>query len=68
VSGSWVELTSSWYEPAHRTCPVCGRLVTRRAWRFVDGGPAIDVCSPQCEILYRDYYLPTHGPLGNDVA
>jgi hypothetical protein len=62
MSGEWVERTRAWSDTSVDHCPVCGRLIPRRAWRFVDS-VALEVCTPSCEELYETYYKPTHGAL-----
>jgi hypothetical protein len=62
MSGEWVERTRAWSETRVDHCPVCGCLIPRRAWRFVDRVP-LEVCAPSCEELYETYYKPTHGAL-----
>ena len=34
AEGRWIEFDIPWNETAVRNCPVCGRLITRRAWEF----------------------------------
>ena len=64
MTGRWVELELAWHDTGVRSCPVCGKLVTRRTWEFEAGQGTIRVCDPDCQQLYETYYLPTHGPLG----
>jgi hypothetical protein len=61
MSGRWAEFELAWTDTNVRNCPVCGKLVTRRAWEF-----DARVCEPECQQLYETYYGPTHGPLEVD--
>jgi hypothetical protein len=64
---SWVELTSAWHDTRLRTCQVCGKLITSRAWRFPAEGGLLEACTPECEDLYVTYLRPAHGPLSPHV-
>jgi hypothetical protein len=59
--GAWVELERSWTDTTVRNCPVCGKLITRRAWRFAAVEGALDVCEPSCQELYESYWWPNYG-------
>ena len=63
AKGRWIEFDIPWNETAVRNCPVCGRLITRRAWEFDEPEGTLRVCAPDCQQLYETYYRPTHGPL-----
>jgi hypothetical protein len=63
TGGRWVEFEIPWHETRVRNCPVCGKLVTRRAWQFATAEGALRVCDPDCEQLYESYFRPKHGPL-----
>jgi hypothetical protein len=60
-TGKWVEVKYVWHETNIVGCPVCGRLVLRRAWAFDGGKGEIQVCSESCEELYESYWKPAHG-------
>ena len=63
AGGHWVEFEIPWHETGVRNCPVCGKLVTRRAWQFRTAEGTLRVCDPDCEQLYESYFRPKHGPL-----
>ena len=63
AAGRWVEQQVPWHETGVGNCPVCGKLITVRAWEFPTPEGALQVCEPDCEQLYDSYYRPTHGPL-----
>jgi hypothetical protein len=65
--GQWVERELSWHDTEVVNCPVCGRLITRRTWRFKAGEGTLAVCSPECEELYETYWKPTHGAMHGDA-
>jgi hypothetical protein len=59
-AGRWVELDKPWHETNVDHCPVCGKLIPRRAWVFDGGGSEVAACSPDCEDLYESYWKPTY--------
>jgi len=61
VSGRWVALARAWHDTDVVHCPICGRLIPRRAWVFDGGGGEIRSCGPDCEELYETYWKPTYG-------
>ena len=61
MSGRWIELDLAWNDTGVRNCPICGKLVTRRAWEFDDDGAPLQVCEPDCQQLYESYYREAHG-------
>jgi hypothetical protein len=63
ANGRWIELHVPWNETSVRNCPVCGKLVTRRAWEFPAPEGTLQVCDPDCQQLYESYFRPRHGPL-----
>ena len=63
AAGRWVEFDIPWNETSVRNCPVCGKLITRRAWEFGTPEDTLRVCDPDCEQLYESYFRPKHGPL-----
>jgi hypothetical protein len=56
----WREHTVSWRATNLVYCDLCGRLLPRRAWTAVVEGELRRFCEPDCETLYRDYWLPRH--------
>jgi hypothetical protein len=66
--GSWAEFNRSWSDTAVRNCPVCGKLITRRAWRFPVTAGSLEVCEPACEELYESYWRPSYGDLARKTS
>lgn len=62
-AGEWVELSYAWHETNVVNCPVCGRLILRRAWEFDGGDGQIRVCGESCQELYESYWKHTHGTM-----
>ena len=63
MSGRWVDHERPWNDATTVSCPVCGKLIPRRSWEFVDGDAVIRVCAPECEDLYTTYWRPRNGRL-----
>jgi hypothetical protein len=63
ADGRWIERRLPWHETGVGNCPVCGKLITTRAWEFETPEGVLQVCAPDCQQLYESYYRPTHGPL-----
>ena len=61
MSGHWEELDHSWHDTNVDHCPVCGKLIPRRVWRFEGGAGEVVACGPECEQLYETYWRPTYG-------
>jgi endogenous inhibitor of DNA gyrase (YacG/DUF329 family) len=64
----WRRLDTPWYETRIVNCALCGKMIPRQAWVAGDAGEERVYCSPACERLYADYWLPRHGstPRGAD--
>jgi hypothetical protein len=60
-AAEWVQLETVWHDTGVHTCPICGKLITRRAWQFDDEGGAVLVCEPDCQELYETYWRPAYG-------
>jgi hypothetical protein len=67
LTGRWVERDLAWNYTDVLNCPVCGRLITRRAWSFDGGAGVLRVHGPDCEELYESYWKPTHGVMEPDA-
>jgi hypothetical protein len=67
LTGRWVERELEWNDTDVLNCPVCGRLITRRAWAFDGGAGELWVHGPDCEELYETYWRPTHGVMTPDA-
>ena len=57
--GHWQDNTASWYEQQMTYCTLCGRLVPKHLWIARIHEEPKTFCSPECEDLYRDYWLPS---------
>jgi hypothetical protein len=64
--GRWIELETSWHDTGVTHCPVCGRLIPRRAWVFEGGAGEIRACTQECEELYESYWKLTYGVMEID--
>lgn len=58
----------TWTEPPPRRlddlgphCRLCGGLLPGRVWSAVVDGEEHPFCDPECEEIYRTYWLPRHG-------
>lgn len=60
--GEWREIERRWHDTTLTNCALCGRLVPRTVWLAEVGGERLPFCGPDCEALYRDYWLPKYGP------
>jgi hypothetical protein len=59
--GRWQEMNLPWYETNILNCSLCGKMIPHRIWVVeMDGGEKKEFCSPECEQLYKEYWLPTH--------
>ena len=56
--GHWEENSAEWYEQQMVYCTSCGRLVPKHLWIARIDKETKAFCSPECEELYRDYWLP----------
>lgn len=57
----WLTLRLDWTRSAALTCRLCGRPLGRRAWSDDPDGGGELFCEPDCEALYREYWLPRYG-------
>jgi hypothetical protein len=42
-------------------CETCGKMIPRRAWVVVEAEGELLFCGPNCDRLYREYWLPRYG-------
>ena len=54
----WEENTAKWYEQTMVYCTLCGRLIPKRFWVAEVEAQELVFCGPDCEQLYRTYWLP----------
>ena len=66
LNGRWAERKLNWNDTDVLNCPICGRLITRRAWSFDGGAGELRVHGPECEELYDTYWKPTYGVMRSD--
>ncbi len=62
--GEWHEHGSDWRGTGLVHCDLCGRPLPRRAWVADVNGERLRFCEPDCETLYRGYWLPRYGRAG----
>ena len=62
MAGRWARRDADWWETTVVNCSLCGQMIPRDAWLVEEGGEARVFCGPECERLYRDYWLPKYGP------
>ncbi len=62
--GHWEENTAKWYEQTMVYCNVCGKIIPKNFWIVEEGAEKLVFCNPDCEQLYRDYWLPSQKPEG----
>jgi hypothetical protein len=58
--GRWHTPAADWRETRHTPCALCGRPLTGRRWQVLTGPTAGTFCDPDCEEIYRDYWLPRY--------
>ena len=59
--GRWEKLNFPWYQIQIINCSMCGRMIPYRIWLVDFHGEEKKFCGPECERLYLEYWLPTHG-------
>ena len=59
--GRWEKRNVSWWETNVINCSLCGQMIPRDIWVVDEGGERRLFCSPECERLYREYWLPKYG-------
>ena len=59
--GRWKKNTAEWYEQTMLYCALCGKIIPKNLWVVDTGGEALVFCDPDCEELYREYWLPAQG-------
>ena len=60
--GHWETLETTWWETNVTNCSFCGEMIPRQEWVSEVEGQKRVFCSPECEQLYLDYWVPKHGP------
>jgi hypothetical protein len=59
--GHWSAPQADWRETRHIPCALCGRPLTGRRWEVPAGATTGTFCDPDCEEIYRAYWLPRYG-------
>ena len=59
--GCWKDLDLPWHETNIMNCSLCGKMIPHRVWIVEVDDQEKEFCSPDCEQLYFEYWLPTHG-------
>ena len=62
MAGRWARRETDWWETNVLNCSLCGQMIPRDAWLVEEAGETRVFCGPECERLYRDYWLPKYGP------
>lgn len=57
--GRWETNPTQWYEQTMVYCRLCGKIIPRRLWIVEEPRERLVFCAPECEQLYRDYWLPS---------
>jgi len=42
-------------------CCLCGKIIPRNLWVVEKDNQELQLCDPECERIYRDYWLPKYG-------
>lgn len=59
--GGWEKRNVSWWETNVINCSLCGQMIPRDIWVVDEDGQKRLFCGPECERLYREYWLPKYG-------
>ena len=65
---SWVDIARRWHDTGVTNCGLCGKLIPRRLWMAEVHGKTVGFCGPDCERLYRTYWLPKYGDTDAESA
>lgn len=60
-AGHWEAPPQPWWETRVVNCTICGQMIPRQRWVAEVEGVQRSFCSPDCEQLYRSYWLPKYG-------
>jgi ribosomal protein L24E len=61
MGGYWEEIVREWWETSITNCSLCGQMIPSKVWIVEEGGRKLMLCSPDCERLYRRYWVPRYG-------
>jgi hypothetical protein len=60
--GMWRQRSTAIYDTEIITCTLCGKMIPMRYWVVEQAdGSEKTFCDPDCEQLYREYWLPKYG-------
>ena len=59
--GEWRLRKQALFEPYILSCRLCGKMIPRRYWHALDRDVELSFCDPECEQIYRTYWLPRYG-------
>jgi ribosomal protein S26 len=61
--GEWAERGRAldYFHSQSVHCATCGKTIPRRAWVVEEQQRELVFCHPDCERIYRDYWLPRYG-------
>lgn len=62
--GFWRQKKDVWYEIKVVNCQLCGQMIPKNMWISEIEAREIVFCSPECENMYREYWLPRYRNLG----
>lgn len=57
--GAWRRNPAKWYEQTMVYCELCGRVIPKNFWVVEEDSRDLIFCDPDCEALYRDYWVQT---------
>ena len=57
----WETISLPWYETSIINCLLCGQMIPKDMWVVEDEGNRRVFCSPGCEKIYEEYWLPKYG-------
>ena len=57
-TGHWRQINWPWWHTGVVNCRMCGQMIPRDVWVAEDG---LEFCTPECDSLYRSYWLPRYG-------
>jgi hypothetical protein len=63
MKGRWEPHHVEWWETNVINCSLCGQMIPRDLWVVEEGGDRRVFCGPDCEDLYRTYWLPKYGEI-----
>jgi ribosomal protein L24E len=59
--GRWEKPHLAWHETTMLNCALCGKIIPGKIWVTEVEGETRYFCTPDCERLYHEYWLPKYG-------